>query len=106
LRRTADASDPPVSSFSPAKPVQLPLYKGSPPNPVTFEKAGIVTLGCNIHDQMSAFIVVVDTPYFEKTAANGRASLRALEPGRYTVHVWAPEMRGEPATQTITLGSE
>jgi plastocyanin len=92
-----------VYSFSPAKTFQLPLYKGTPPNPVTFEKAGVVALGCNIHDQMSAFIVVVDTPYFEKTAANGRASLRDLEPGRYTVHVWAPEMKGEPAAQTITV---
>jgi plastocyanin len=92
-----------VYSFSPAKTFQLPLYKGSPPNPVTFDKAGVVTLGCNIHDQMSAVIVVVDTPYFEKTAANGRASLRDLEPGRYTVHVWAPEMRAEPPAQTITV---
>jgi len=92
-----------VYSFSPAKPFQLPLYKGSPPNPVLFDKAGVVTLGCNIHDQMSAFIIVVDTPYFEKTAANGRASLRDLEPGRYTVRVWAPEMRGEPAPASVTV---
>jgi plastocyanin len=92
-----------VYSFSPAKPFQLPLYKGSPPNPVVFDKAGVVTLGCNIHDQMSAFIFVVDTPYFEKTAANGRAALRDLEPGRYAVHVWAPEMRGEPASRTVTV---
>jgi len=92
-----------VYSFSPAKTFQLPLYKGSPPNPVIFDKAGVVTLGCNIHDQMSAVIVVVDTPYFEKTAANGRASLHDLEPGRYTVRAWAPEMRGEPAAQTITV---
>ena len=92
-----------VYSFSSAKPFQLPLYKGNPPTPVIFDKAGVVTLGCNIHDQMSAFIVVVDTPYFEKTAANGRAALRDLEPGRYTVKVWAPEMRVEPASRTVTV---
>lgn len=92
-----------VYSFSPAKTFQLPLYKGSPPNPVLFDKVGIVTLGCNIHDQMSAFIVVVDTPYFEKTAANGRASLRDLEPGRYTVRVWAADMRGDPAPASVTV---
>ena len=56
-----------VYSFSPAKPFQLPLYKGTPANPVVFDAPGVVTLGCNIHDQMSAFIVVVDTPYFERT---------------------------------------
>jgi plastocyanin len=92
-----------VYSFSPAKPFQLPLYKGNPPAPVIFEKAGVVTLGCNIHDQMSAFIVVVDTPFFEKTAGNGRAALRDLEPGRYSVHVWAPDMRAEPAAKNVTI---
>ena len=95
-----------VYSFSPAKPFQLPLYKGNPPNPVVFEKAGVVTLGCNIHDQMSAYIVVVDTPYFEKTASNGRAALHDLEPGRYTVKVWAPEMRGEPSRTVTVTGDE
>ena len=96
-----------VYSFSPAKPFQLPLYKGSPPSPVLFEKAGVVTLGCNIHDQMSAYIVVVDTPYFEKTAPNGRAALRDLEPGRYAVHVWTADMRREPAAKNVTItGSE
>ena len=96
-----------VYSFSATKTFQLPLYKGSPPNPVIFDKPGVVTLGCNIHDQMSAFVVVVDTPYFEKTAANGRAALHDLEPGRYTVHVWAPDMRGEPPAKSVTVtGSE
>ena len=95
-----------VYSFSPAKTFQLPLYKGNPPNAVVFEKPGVVTLGCNIHDQMSAYIVVVDTPYFEKTASNGRAALRDLEPGRYSVHVWAPDMRGEPASVNVTLNGE
>src|SRR5437870_5290107 len=92
-----------VYSFSPTKPFQLPLYKGNPPAPVVFERAGVVTLGCNIHDQMSAFIVVVDTPFFEKTAANGRAALRDLEPGRYSVHVWAPDLAREPASRTVTV---
>ncbi len=96
-----------VYSFSPAKPFQLPLYKGTPATPEVFDKAGVVTLGCNIHDQMSAFIVVVDTPYFEKTAASGQATLRDLDAGRYNVRVWYPDMRTEPQPQSITLsGSE
>lgn len=96
-----------VYSFSPAKPFQLPLYKGTPANPEVFDRAGVVTLGCNIHDQMSAFIIVVDTPYFEKTAASGQAVLRDVDGGRYTVRVWYPDMRTEPQPQSITLsGSE
>lgn len=92
-----------VYSFSPAKPFQLPLYKGTPANPEVFDRAGVVTLGCNIHDQMSAFIVIVDTPHFATTAANGRASLRELDAGRYTLRVWYPDMRDEPKPQSITL---
>ncbi len=92
-----------VYSFSPAKHFQLPLYKGTPANPEVFDKAVVVTLGCNIHDQMSAFIVVVDTPYFATTAANGRASLSDVDAGRYTLRVWYPDMRNEPKPQSITL---
>ena len=94
-----------VYSFSPAKSFQLPLYKGTPANPEIFDKAGIVTLGCNIHDQMSAFIVVVDTPYFEKTSI-GKATLRDVDPGRYSVHLWYPDMREEPQPQSITLRAD
>lgn len=92
-----------VYSFSPAKPFQLPLYKGTPATPELFDRAGVVTLGCNIHDQMSAFIVIVDTPHFAKTPASGKATLSDLEPGRYTVRVWYPDMREEPAAQSITV---
>jgi plastocyanin len=95
-----------VYSFSPAKPFQLPLYKGTPANPMLFDRAGVVTLGCNIHDQMSAFIVVVDTPIFEKTAANGRAVLRDVDAGRYTLRVWYPDMRAEPQPQNISVTAD
>jgi plastocyanin len=92
-----------VYSFSPAKPFQLPLYKGTPAKPLLFDKAGVVTLGCNIHDQMSAYIIVVDTPYFDQTAANGRVTLRDVEAGRYTLHVWYPEMHQEPQPVSVIL---
>jgi plastocyanin len=94
-----------VYSFSPAKPFQLPLYKGTPANPEVFDRAGVVTLGCNIHDQMSAFIVIVDTPYFEKTGANGKTTLKDLEAGRYSVHVWYPDLRTAPAPVNVTVKS-
>jgi plastocyanin len=60
-----------VYSFSPAKTFELKLYSGIPANPVLFDKAGTVVLGCNIHDTMLAYIHIVDTPYFAKTDDNG-----------------------------------
>lgn len=91
-----------VYSFSPAKPFQLPLYKGNPPSPIVFEKSGIVSLGCNIHDRMSAWIVVVDTPWFA-TVGRGRVELDDLPAGSYTVHVWHPGLRGRIEPQTVRL---
>ena len=95
-----------VYSFSPAKPFQLPLYKGTPPTPELFDRAGVVTRGCTIHDPMSAFIVSVDTPPFAKTAAAGKTTLRELAGGRYTVRVWYPDMREEPKAQSITVSDD
>ena len=94
-----------VYSFSPAKTFQLPLYKGTPANPISFSDAGVVTLGCNIHDKMNGYIVVLDTPYFAKTESSGRVELR-VPAGHYVVHSWQPDMREEPSTQAITIGDD
>lgn len=77
-----------VYSFSPAKNFEIKLYSGIPAHPVMFDKAGVVTLGCNIHDRMIAFVYVVDTPYFAKTGADGAALIDGLPPGDYQVGVW------------------
>jgi plastocyanin len=91
-----------VYSFSPAKKFQLPLYEGTPANPVVFDKPGVVTLGCNIHDRMSAQIVVVDTPHFA-IAVKGRAELLDLPPGSYDVRVWYSALRSEVTAKRATL---
>ena len=77
-----------VYSFSPAKSFELKLYSGVPSNPVKFDKAGTVVLGCNIHDFMLAFVQVVDTPYFAKTNKLGKATLHDLPNGNYTLKAW------------------
>ena len=94
-----------VYSVSPARRFQLPLYIGKPAVPIQFSTAGVVAIGCNIHEQMSAYIVVVDTPYFA-TTEKGRASLDGLAAGQYTLRVWYPRMRVEPKPQSVTLGAD
>jgi|KBSMisStaDraftv2_1062788.scaffolds.fasta_scaffold186791_2 plastocyanin len=83
-----------VYSFSPAKKFELPLYTGTPAQPMLFDKPGVVKLGCNIHDWMIAYIYVAETPYFGKSEADGRVNLDTLPPGRYHVRVWHPLMQG------------
>lgn len=77
-----------VYSLSPAKVFDLKLYSGKPENPVQFDKAGTVVIGCNIHDQMVAYIHVVPTPYFAKTDASGNARLDGLPAGKYALKAW------------------
>ena len=64
-----------------------------------FDKPGVVKLGCNIHDWMLGYIYVAETPYFGKTAGDGRVQPDQLPAGRYRVRVWHPRMQGsEDAT--------
>lgn len=94
-----------VYSFSPAKTFELKLYASVPSAPVVFDKAGTVVLGCNIHDQMLAYIHVVDTPYFAKTDASGKAKLSNLPSGQYQLKVWHPALKKEntPLEQPIII---
>lgn len=95
-----------VYSFSPAKTFEIKLYAGTPAEPVVFDKAGEVVLGCNIHDEMRAFVYVVDTPYFARTDAAGRARIDGLPAGAYAVAVWHPEQAGRPPPRRRALLAE
>lgn len=79
-----------VYSFSPAKTFDLNLYLRETPPPVHFGQAGVVVLGCNIHDHMRAFIVVSDAPYAAITNAQGELALPPLPAGQHRVRVWHP----------------
>ena len=81
-----------VYSFSPIKAFELKLYAGTPSNPVVFDKPGIAVLGCNIHDSMVAWVVVVETPYYGQTAATGKLRLDNVPPGNYRLRTWHPDM--------------
>jgi plastocyanin len=83
-----------VYSFSAAKTFQLSLYAGHHYPPVLFDRPGLVTVGCNIHDQMIGYIYVTDSPWFGRTDAHGDLHLKDLSPGQYTVKAWAPGLMG------------
>jgi plastocyanin len=82
-----------VYSFSPAKPFEIKLYTGKSPGQILFDKPGVVTLGCNIHDWMIGYILVVATPHFAKTGPTGNALLRDLPAGSYELNAWHPQQR-------------
>lgn len=108
-----------VYSFSAPKKFEMKLYSGVPSENVLFDKVGTVVLGCNIHDKMIAYIHVVDTPYFQKTDAAGKATIANLPKGKYQLKVWhfnvpqnagvteqALQMSGSAQVLTIKLATK
>jgi plastocyanin len=94
-----------VYSFSPAKTFEIKLYTGKPPGGILFDRAGVVTIGCNIHDWMTAYVVVVPTPHFGRTDEGGAAVLRDLPAGTYEVRAWHPQQRSAPAPVALTVAA-
>jgi plastocyanin len=95
-----------VYSLSPAKRFELKLYLGKPAAPVVFDQPGVAVLGCNIHDQMVGYVVIVDTPYHARTDAAGRATLDAPA-GDYRLRTWHADFAvGAPALdQPLTVAA-
>lgn len=92
-----------VYSFSPAKAFEIKLYAGTPEAPIAFDTAGIVVLGCNIHDNMVGYIVVADTPLTGVSNGDGRIRLTVddLPP---TIRIWHPLLVTQyPAPVTLPL---
>ena len=79
-----------IFSFSPPKRFDLGRYTSAerPIPSQVFDKAGLVTLRCDIHEHMRGLIVVLDTPHFVKTDAGGRFRLGGLPPGSYKLKAW------------------
>jgi plastocyanin len=94
-----------VYSFSPAHRFQLGLYRGKPYPPEHFDRAGLVTLGCNIHDAMLAYILVTDAPYYGRTGMDGTWSQPDIARGRYRIAVWSPRFAetGQTLQRDITV---
>jgi plastocyanin len=92
-----------VYSFSPAKKFQLPLYKGQLHPPVTFDRPGLVVLGCNIHDQMVGYIYVTDAPFFGMTDSAGTLRVPGLSAGEYRISVWSPFVADQASSLSRTV---
>lgn len=77
-----------VYSFSKAKKFEIKLYADTPAKPVLFDQPGYVVMGCNIHDNMIAHMLVVDTPYFAVSDKRGVAQIMDVPAGDYSLIAW------------------
>jgi plastocyanin len=94
-----------VYSFSHAKKFDIPLYIGKSPA-ILFESPGVVTLGCNIHDWMAAYVLILDTRNHATTGADGQAALKAPGgvKGKTRIQVWHPRLRDKPVEAEVAPG--
>jgi plastocyanin len=83
-----------IFSLYEGKPFDLGLYEAGSTRTVRFDRPGVSFLFCNIHSEMSAVVVAVDTPYFAISDSSGQIRVRDVPPGRYVMHVWYE--RGKP----------
>ena len=96
-----------VYSFSPVKKFEIKLYVGTPAAPVVFDRPGVAVLGCNIHDQMAAWVLIVDTPWFGRAGADRRVLLPQVPAGAYRLRAWHASLPvGAPASdRPLTVGA-
>lgn len=81
-----------VYSFSEAKTFEVAIYKEDIKRHISFDKAGIVELGCNIHDWMLGYLYVANSMLFAQTTSAGQATFSDLPKGNYKVKVWHPRI--------------
>ena len=91
-----------VFSLSPTQPFDIGLYKDGQSRDMTFDKPGMVRLGCNVHAKMAAFIFVIDAPNYVPVEGPMDFNFRSLAPGKYKARVWSEHSK-EPSEQEISI---
>ncbi|OYW36486.1 MAG: methylamine utilization protein [Brevundimonas sp. 12-68-7] len=96
-----------VYSFSRGNRFEIELFGQDQTRTHTFAATGVAALGCNIHDQMLAYVKVVDTPYAGKTDAAGDVTIAGIPAGAARLMVWHPQLnvRGNESAYVLTIGT-
>ncbi|EAQ64114.1 hypothetical protein MED121_00740 [Marinomonas sp. MED121] len=92
-----------VYSFSEAKTFQLQLYIGKPESPIVFDKAGIVALGCNIHDFMESYVYVASSDFAQNSNLEGVIRFQDVPEGEYQISFWHPWQESAEPSRVIRV---
>jgi plastocyanin len=94
----------PHNVYSPEGRYNLGTWPTGDTRDHTFKKPGIYTQLCNVHPDMLAYVVVVDTPYFAVTDATGAFAIRDVPPGKYTLVAWHEKKDGLEQEVVVAAG--
>lgn len=92
--------------FSPSKTKKFNLgtYGSGIVREVTFDKLGKVSLLCNVHAEMSAFVIVLENPYFALTGSDGKFTIKGVPPGIYTINIWHEKLKEKKQEVEVSEG--
>jgi plastocyanin len=90
-----------VFSFRNGKKFDLGMYPKGAMKPITFDEPGLARLFCNIHPNMAAYVMAVDSPYFAVSDENGTFTMAGVPDGTYIYHAWRPG--GQPLTGSVSV---
>jgi len=105
--RNSDSTRHHVYSFAAIKTFEFVLRPGESSPALSMDQAGVAAVGCNIHDHMATYLFVSAVSAVAMSSHDGYARLDRLAPGRYTAHVWHPQLhpgRAEPIQSVIIAG--
>lgn len=105
--RNSDQTRHHIYSFSPIRPFEFVQKPEEVLPPVAFDTAGVAAIGCNIHDNMIAYVYVTDAPRAAVTDSQGKAEVADLPAGSFIATVWHARLRPKvsPPSQHVTLES-
>ena len=94
-----------IYSFSKAKKFDLPLLAKNESKKITFDKSGIVSLGCNIHDWMLSYIYIFESEFVVQSNDKGTSAFTDIPHGEYSLRIWSPRMKSTSnfISQEITV---
>lgn len=94
--------------YSPATSVKrfnLGTYPAGTIKTERFDQPGVVPLLCNVHSEMSGFILVVNTPYYTTTDKYGRFTLKDVAPGKYVLRTWHEKIKSAEQPIVVAAGT-
>jgi plastocyanin len=98
-----------VFSLFEGKRFDLGLYEAGSTREVQFDKTGVSYIFCNIHAEMSAVVIAVNSPYYAVSDLRGELVIPNVAPGRYAMHVWydgVPQDTLNAMTRTVTVSED